>query len=360
MQGNQAITLAPTLGETLTIADTLTDQSANGGNGTGNAGAGTLDLVGPGTVALDGTADLSGSIALDAGVLQIGDASHSSATVSTEIVFGGIAALDVNSVATGVPFIDTVGNFAAGGTIDLAGVNNNSVIYANSLVTYDLPDSGSAAFGLDLASGVTAGQVHITSDGSGGTDITVLCFLCGTRIVTPSGDMAVEALRIGDLVQTHVGAAKPVRWIGRGRARGVVTVRAGALADRVPCRDLRVTKGHSLFLDGALIPVENLVNGRSIVREERAAQVFHLALEAHEVLIADGAAAESYRDDGNGALFDGPVPAWTRQPPCAPGTGQRPAGGAHLAPSARPRRRCAAGRNDTRRQLASGCRRQAD
>ena len=81
--------------------------------------------------------------------------------------------------------------------------------------------------------------------------------------------------------------------------------RRGALADNVPHRDLRITKGHSLFLDGVLIPVEFLINHRTIVWDDRAQEVaiYHVELATHDVLMADGAPAESYRDDGNRWLF---------------------------------------------------------
>jgi hypothetical protein len=82
-------------------------------------------------------------------------------------------------------------------------------------------------------------------------------------------------------------------------------VRKGALADNVPHHDLRTTKGHSLFIDDVLIPVEFLVNHRSIFWDDRAQEVivYHIELETHDALIANGAAAESYRDDGNCWLF---------------------------------------------------------
>ncbi len=99
-------------------------------------------------------------------------------------------------------------------------------------------------------------------------------------------------------------------------------VRKGALADNIPQRDLRVTKGHSLYVGGVLIPVEFLVNHRSILWDDRAQEVefYHIALEAHGVLLADGAAAESYRDDGNRWLFQNAHSGWDLEPqePCAP------------------------------------------
>jgi len=100
-----------------------------------------------------------------------------------------------------------------------------------------------------------------------------------------------------------------------------VIVRKGALGANVPHTDLFVTKGHSLFVDGVLIPVEFLVNHRSVLWDDRAQEVvvYHVELETHDVLLANGAAAESYRDDGNRWLFANANAGWgaVAKVPCA-------------------------------------------
>jgi hypothetical protein len=101
-----------------------------------------------------------------------------------------------------------------------------------------------------------------------------------------------------------------------------VIVRKGALGPNVPHTDLHVTKGHALWFDGVLIPVEFLVNHRSILWDDRAQEVsvYHVELETHDVLVANGAAAESYRDDGNRWLFQNANAGWDQpaKAPCAP------------------------------------------
>jgi Hint domain len=71
-----------------------------------------------------------------------------------------------------------------------------------------------------------------------------------------------------------------------------------------------------------LIPVEFLVNHRSILWDDRAQEVslYHIGLETHDVLIANGAPAESYRDDGNRWLSQNANSGWglPSQRPCAP------------------------------------------
>jgi hypothetical protein len=133
------------------------------------------------------------------------------------------------------------------------------------------------------------------------------------------------------MVVTAGGEIRPVTWVGTGQvlatrgrrnAATPVIIRKGALADNVPHHDLRVTKGHSLYLEGVLIPVEFLVNHRSILWDDRAQEVaiYHVELETHDVLIANGAPAESYRDDGNRWLFRNANNGWASAPeePCVP------------------------------------------
>ena len=80
----------------------------------------------------------------------------------------------------------------------------------------------------------------------------------------------------------------------------------------MPNADLHVTKGHAFYFDGVMIPVEFLVNHKSILWDDRAQEVeiFHVELESHDVISANGAPAESYRDDGNRWLFYNANEAW--------------------------------------------------
>jgi hypothetical protein len=119
-----------------------------------------------------------------------------------------------------------------------------------------------------------------------------------------------------------IGIGKVLATRGRRNAATPVIVRKGALTDNVPNRDLRVTKGHAFLLDDVLIPVEFLVNHRSIAWDDRAQEVelYHIELDTHDVLVANGAPAESYRDDGNRWLFRNANSGWGLRPlqPCAP------------------------------------------
>ena len=156
----------------------------------------------------------------------------------------------------------------------------------------------------------------------------VVCFARGTRIATPLGEISVEDLVVGQLVKTLRGTARPIVWIGTGSvlatrgqrtAATPVILRKGALADNIPHADLKVTKAHSFLVDDVLIPVEFLVNHRTIEWDDRAQEVklYHIELQTHDILIANGAPAESYRDDGNRWLFQNANGGWGL-PPQAP------------------------------------------
>ena len=146
-----------------------------------------------------------------------------------------------------------------------------------------------------------------------------LCFLEGTRIATPNGHCLVEELSVGQLVLTVAGQSKPIKWLGQCRraadATGAwdhddlpITIEAHAIADNVPSRDLHLSPEHALYLDGILIPAKHLVNGTTIypmsTRGLDAVNYYHLELDCHDAVWAEGAAAETYRDTGTRSAFD--------------------------------------------------------
>lgn len=132
------------------------------------------------------------------------------------------------------------------------------------------------------------------------------CFVTGTLISTKKGEVAVENLNVGDVVKTANGQLEAIKWIGRQTVkpenvqnpmRGYpILVKAGALGDGLPVRDLYVSPDHALFVDGLLINAGALVNSSSIVQTEptETFTYFHVELEKHALLIAEGTYAESY------------------------------------------------------------------
>jgi hypothetical protein len=143
---------------------------------------------------------------------------------------------------------------------------------------------------------------------------TVVCYARGTTIRTERGDVAVEELKIGDLAVTAAGALRPIVWLGhrtmscrnyfKPKLAYPVRVKAGAFGDGLPERDLYVSYGHAVFFDGALIPVSALLNGSTVASVEMdEVQYWHVELESHDLLIANGLPAESYIDAENRQFF---------------------------------------------------------
>lgn len=164
--------------------------------------------------------------------------------------------------------------------------------------------------------GVASGSIK---DGAGNPATgfgETICFMQGTRVATPSGQAAVETLKIGDLVTTADGHAAPVRWIGRQTISRVfadplrvmpIRIQAGALEESLPSRDLLLSTDHAILVGGVLIQAGALVNGSSIRRETDVPVTFtyyHVELDDHALILAEGVPAETFIDNVDRLSFD--------------------------------------------------------
>lgn len=278
---------------------------------------GDVVLTGGGMLALtNGGNSYSGGTTIEGGsTLELGAVG---AAGSGAISFSGTGdTLEIDGTTMPSNTID----MTPGNTIDLTGIAYDSAPGTAILVGSQLQvTENGTTYDLNL-SGIPAGEFfHLASDhstafgGLGGTDITentTPCYCRGTLIRTPHGKRPVEELKIGDLVVTVSGEPKPIKWIGRrsydGRfIRGnkdvlPIDIAAGALRRGVPARDLWVSPGHAFWLEDVLVPARLLVNGLTITQAESVERVdyFHLEFEGHEIIVAEGAAAESYVESHN-------------------------------------------------------------
>ncbi len=145
--------------------------------------------------------------------------------------------------------------------------------------------------------------------------ISIACYAAGTMILTPQGEVPVETLAIGDALITAFGETRAIKWIGTRAYAGhfvkwnrdvlPITFRAGSIADNTPHRDLVVSPQHAMFIDDVLIPAIALVNGTSITQATSIDRIayFHIELDSHDVIIAEGAFAETFIDDDSRAMF---------------------------------------------------------
>ncbi|WP_164744675.1 Hint domain-containing protein [Nioella ostreopsis] len=144
------------------------------------------------------------------------------------------------------------------------------------------------------------------------------CFAKGTLISTPEGERTVEALTIGDMIETAEGKPVAVKWIGRqtvfpaflpAARLGLVRVDAGALGPGCPARSLTLTADHALLIEGVLCHAGALVNGTTITQVPLSEMgnsytVYHIETEAHEIILANGAPAETFIDNVSRRAFD--------------------------------------------------------
>ncbi len=173
-----------------------------------------------------------------------------------------------------------------------------------------------------LSNTTLAPRQRVTFDGNNTpTDYAPVCFTTGTLIRTDRGEVAVEDLQVGDRAVTASGALRPVIWIGHRTLDGAggslphdqqpVRIRAGAFGGGLPTRDLSLSPGHPVLVGadangagGHLVPVMCLINGTTIAREPAASVTYwHVELDAHDILLAEGLAAESYLDWGDRPFF---------------------------------------------------------
>jgi hypothetical protein len=269
--------------------------TVDGGNTIGAAYVSTLELASAasaGSVTGLGTAFTNfGSIVFDTGV--------------DWLVQGDIAGLAAGQM---------IGGFTLGDTIELTGFAATSDTFtASGLV---LTGTGGSEI-IGIQGGFSTGDFVVTNDGTNSM-VELACFAVGTRILTARGSVAVESLQLGNMVMTdaRAGWTRPqaVVWIGhrtidcrrhpRPRSVWPVRVSAHAFGQGMPARDLRLSPDHAVFVAEVLIPVKHLINGKTIVQiPVDTVSYCHISLPAHDVLLAEGLAAESYLDTGDRSKF---------------------------------------------------------
>lgn len=280
---------------------------------------------------MDGfTVTMSLTIPVNAGVvnsIRIGIADTSDAQYDSNLLIAG------DSVQTVlVPMNDTVSvNPNGQKTVDVLANDQHST--GTLVITHINGTAVTAGQTVTLASGqqVTLnangtltvagdGQVETktftynVTDGAGNTGTgmvtitSIPCFVAGTLIRTPAGEVPVETLQAGDLVMTHDDGPQPLRWIGRRKveARGAmapIDIRAGTFGAH---RRLLVSPQHRILVRDSLaellfgeaevlVAAKDLVNDRSIrPREGGEVEYVHLLFDRHQIVFSEGLATESF------------------------------------------------------------------
>ncbi len=213
-------------------------------------------------------------------------------------------------------------------------VNDGTTNYEIGLVDYDLDGDGSfdwptaeQGFFIAFIGSVPPLNTPLTiatvsnNGASIPVDSTVPCFAKHTLIETPSGPARIQDLRKGDQVLTLDQGEQTIRWVGSrkiGRKALMKTpklrpirIEAGSLGEGLPNRNLWVSPQHRMMLHSVIaermfgteevfLPAHKLVGlpGIAVETDARGVEYFHLLLDRHQVILAEGAPTES--------LFTGP------------------------------------------------------
>ncbi|WP_298352865.1 Hint domain-containing protein, partial [Rhodoblastus sp.] len=229
-------------------------------------GARPLIKYGTGVLTISGAAGYTGGSTIDAGTMQLSNG----ASVQGTIAFNGLAC------ELGLANDSGFGNTLSGMNVGAGGARTDCVdIQGHTVTVQSVTGEGTTSGSIALSDGTVLNLTNLSSatwfantstDNAGGTFVFVsdtACYCVGTRIATARGDVAVEELRIGDLVRTMSGALRPLKWVGQraysarfaGNNPDLLPIRfkAGSLDENVPARDLLVSPKHAMFLDGVLI-----------------------------------------------------------------------------------------------------------
>jgi hypothetical protein len=206
----------------------------------------------------------------------------------------------------------TITNAAFGDKFVFDGAKFTGDTFSYSGTTLTATDSsGGRALTMKNLSGP---DLSSSSFAGAGNTIQVVCYAAGTRILTPAGERLIECLMPGELVLTLAGAAlnaQPVKWTGHRRINlaghpqpetvAPIRILRDAFGEAMPHRNLLVSPDHAIFIEGRLICARQLVNGTTIRQETdwRVVDYYHVELDRHAILMADGLPAESYIDTGN-------------------------------------------------------------
>ncbi len=271
-----------------------------------------------GTLTLSGLVDHSGAptsfdIANGATLAFSNSGTVGSATIEPSLTFGAGSGTFIDTAAgAGAVHLGTITGFSGTDQIELKafGSSDKFTISGNTLTISG--GSKTESFTFSASTDVQ----HLKVADSSGVDTITICFMAGTMISTPAGERAIETLKRGDLVLTTDGVAKKVCWLGRQTVSSIfadpvrswpIRIKAGALGENIPSRDLLLSPDHAVLIEGALIHAGALVNGSSILRETRVPRSFiyyHVELDDHSLIFAENTPAETFIDNAERLAFD--------------------------------------------------------
>ncbi|WP_243611688.1 Hint domain-containing protein [Shimia aestuarii] len=311
--------------------------------GSGNASISTVNTTNNSNLYLDNTGDayntemdgftVTMTLTMDVdpgelneiliGIVDVGDSSYdSNVLIAGDSVQTAVIAnadwqtMGLNATKT----VDVLDNDEAGSTLTITHINGQPVEPGDTIVlstgqVITLNADGT----LEVTSDGDEEEVNFTytiEDESGTSDVgfvtinstAVPCFVKGTLIRTPEGDVPVEDIDVGDLVETYENGAQEVRWIGSRTvpaegALAPIRIEAESFGDhgtllvspqhRVLLRDSRA----ELLFDSpeVLVKAKDLIDDQRVTRETGGdVTYFHMLFDSHQLVFSQGLETESF------------------------------------------------------------------
>ena len=257
------------------------------------------------------------------GVADVSDTQYDSSLLiaADSVQTTMVAADDAASVyADHATTLNVLGNDinTAGGTLKVTHINGVAVASGQ---TVTLPSGDLVKLNADMTLTFTADDdaeevafTYTISNGQGKSDVgiitidTIPCFVAGTMILTPQGEVPVERLLPGDLVCTKDNGPQPLRWIGRRKVAATgafapIRITAGTFGEH---RTLTVSPLHRILIRDRRAELlfgeaEVLVAARDLVDDARvrampggSVEYVHLLFDQHQVVFSEGLPTESF------------------------------------------------------------------
>ncbi|MGB0959187.1 MAG: Hint domain-containing protein [Halocynthiibacter sp.] len=245
-----------------------------------------------------------------------GGAVDDTVTINISAGFGGSITVDSLQLDGGIETVNV--NVPAGWTL---------VLTSESALPGEDPPMTDYSYNVVDSGGATVGVMSIRTN-----ILNVPCFCGGTTLVGAHDcQVAIEDLNVGDQVQTLGNGLCSVRWIGKKSISSKVMdaeerlrpirLRKGSLGPNIPAKDLWVSRQHRILVMSKIaermfgVPQVLLaagmlleLDGVDVIHDVDEITYYHILFESHEVLNANGAAAESLYLGPQALKSLGPVP----------------------------------------------------
>jgi len=267
------------------------------------------------------------------GIADGGDGSYdSNLLIAGDSIQTALVAGDDNiDVTSGNPDeFDLLANdtSATGSTLTITEINGQPVVIGDTVVLatgeeITLTESGLVLADSDADIGTNT-FTYTVEDEEGNTDIGLVnlttaapCFAAGTLITTSKGDVPIEKLKPGDMIQTLDCGFQPLRWIGSRQLTQAelmalpnlqpITISAGALAPGLPNQNLTVSPQHRVMLSSKIAKrlfgsTEVLVAAKELrghlgidlsANDGCGVMYWHILFDDHQIVFSNGALTES-------------------------------------------------------------------